>query len=541
MPEPQSQPYLTRPKTPTGTRKRAASDALGQEPLQKRLDQNRPVSPPLATRQGRYVKNTPLDQTPSALPPVAEQQPTDGTAAANGQQAPATEAPSTSASETSTATTTPAPPPAIRHQDVPPLQTWDNVSAEHGKALITAKQIIADVRTQLRFRSANQEWNFARSEGQRDEVTKRVQFLYQCASFYVQDELRRYIARHEPAQRAAWVDSRLATYATQLEEKKEPQADSLKQEFRRALTAALGPAVSEASAAEASNVAVKSAMDDLRSQVMNRKPRLRALAAQAIEAGNCDQMAALTFMLARERFERDYLVQLVSVPGHIFCRVGKRHWRDEQFIVIDPWPREAYPILAGHHLGYRHVMTLQRSKPGLHACVSNDKQERYARFRESMRWAFAHYEANTWVHQKPSDWYWTGNSLHNCLYPTPADQSTIVTYYVNPATTEEEERAQAVYETMQSLLQAVDEQQTPTDDATLQALLREIEGQQAPAPDAALQALLQGMEAPSPRQVAAGHQPPANQPQRGEQQRGWFDGLGQLYPLGSPPYGFDNF
>lgn len=576
---PAPQPCFTRPEVRALGRKRRASAPLPGEhqgPGAPGVNGNRPGSvPPLqAARQGQYVhvRNTPPDRTLSALPTVTEQQATNGAAAADGQQAPATEAASTSASgQPSTATTIP-PPPAIRHQDVPPINTWDNVSAEHDRAIKTAAEIITYVQTRLRFGSANQAWNFARSEGLRDEVTKRVLFLYQRASFYLQDELRRYIARWEPAQRAAWIDARLATYAKQLEDRKEPLADSLKREFQRALTAALGPAANEASAAQASNEAVKSAMDDLRSEVMNSKPRLRALASLTIEAGNCDQMAAITFMLARERFPRDYLVQLIGVPGHVFCRVGKRHWRDDQFIVIDPWPRKAYPILAGHHLGYRHFMTLRRSKPALGAPISNDKQARYARFRESMRLAFADYETTMWAHQKPSDWYWTDDYLHHCLYPTPADQSTIVTYYVDPAATEEESRAQAVYETMQSMLQAVDAQQTPeaydplhaaqgpptpadwgtlqalllgsnweqaqAADRALQASLSEMEGRQPP-PDAALQALLQAMEGPPPR-AGTETQPRANSQPQGERQRAWFDGLEQLALFGSLPHGFDN-
>ncbi|TAM50344.1 MAG: hypothetical protein EPN57_21280 [Paraburkholderia sp.] len=439
---------------------------------------------------------------------VAEQQATDVAAAANAQQAPAAEAASTSAlGQTSTATATPTSPPAIRHQDVQPIYTYAPVSAEHDRAMGIANEIISDVKRALRFGSANQAWNVSYSQHQRDEVTKRVQFLYQRASLYLEEELRRYIARWEPAQRTAWVDARLAAYAQQFDDKREPQADSLKQAFQRALMAALEPTGSEASAAEASNKDVKSAMDDLRSQVMNDKPRLRAQAALTVEAGNCDQMAALTFMFARERYPSDYVVQLIGVPGHTFCRVGKRHWQDQYYVVIDPWPRTAYAILAGHHLGYGNKMSLYRSKPALGAPLTSQKQARYARFRDSMRFAFSDYETKTWASLNPSDWYWTGDRFHNCLYPTPADQSTIVTYPVDQAVTQEEERAQAVYEALQAVPQAVD-----------------------------------GQQAPAGQQPAAEQPPPAaNQQPVGEQQQAWFDGLGQLYRFGSPPYGFDDF
>jgi hypothetical protein len=441
-------------------RKRPASAPPGSDPPRKLgapgVNGNRPgsVPPQRARSQGRYASNVSPGRTPPQLPAVAEQQAAVGATAANPQRAPA-EAASTSASG-QTSTTTPAPPPAIRHQPGVAQSTWDYVSAEHIGAMKIAKEIISDVRKELSFGSANQAWNFAGSDVRRDEATQRVLFLYQYASLYLRDELQRYIGQWQPARRAAWVDASLAAHAKQLEDKNEPAADSLKQEFRRALTAALDAAGNEAGGAHAPNEAVKSAMDDLRSEVMREKPRLRAVAAQAVKAGNCDQMADLTFMRAREKFKPDYLVQLIGVPGHTFCRVGKRHWQDQDFIVIDPWPLTPYPILAGHHLGYRHMMTLWRSKPGLGVPISDEKQARYGAFRDSIRRAFTDYATNTWARLNPSEWYWRDDYFHNCLYPTPADQSRVVTYYEHPAYTQEEQRAQAVHETLEAVLQAVD-------------------------------------------------------------------------------------
>jgi hypothetical protein len=215
------------------------------------------------------------------------------------------------------------------------------IENDYTQAFITANRIIADTRTFLKYGSSNQRWNDATPDRMK-EATKRVRFIEECSAFYLPEaELNDF----------GWSPRNTSRDAKQL-------------------AAAIRGVDSDDANARAQTA-------ELARQVLLRKPGLRARLAIAVQAGNNDQMADIAYWLARDRFSPDYTVQLAQMPGHKFCIVGKQEWPPDDWWVIDPWPRDTYPVQMKHHLGSGDT-TVILSKPGKGGQPSTDEARRKA-------------------------------------------------------------------------------------------------------------------------------------------------------------------
>jgi hypothetical protein len=215
------------------------------------------------------------------------------------------------------------------------------IDNDYTQAFIIANRIIADTQRFLNYGSSNQRWNDATPDRMK-EATKRVRFLEECSASYLPEaELNDF----------GWSPRNTSGEAKQL-------------------AAAIRGVDSEDASARAQTA-------ELARQVLLRKPGLRARLAIAVQAGNDDQMAEVAYWLARDRFSPDYTVELAQMPGHKFCLVGKEEWPRDDWWVIDPWPRDTYPVQLQHHLGSGDT-TVILSKPGKGGQPSTDQARRKA-------------------------------------------------------------------------------------------------------------------------------------------------------------------
>jgi len=332
------------------------------------------------------------------------------------------------ASNASTESKPEPPPPPIWHaegQPPPAAEYW--IYPEYEEALDIGNKIIREVKRRLPFGSSNQRWNFGcdvDTPAPGLSSLPRMVFHVDYAHLHLpEDELRRYVNECSEDKRRDRIQRAVDKYFKDASE--QDKTDAAKSELTRGIESALGDPNSTA----LEMPQVKSALDVLKHQAWYVKPRLRAHAALALQAGLCDQMMALSYMLARERFGPEYLVQLGGIPGHAFCRVGKPHWPEQYWVAIDPWPSKAYALLVEHHLSFGKKYTIYFNKSGKGHPPSSEQEARYARLRGAIGVAYSEF-MKRWHYRKP-DLSWSG--MHNCLYPTPPGSSSMWRYPVYPS------------------------------------------------------------------------------------------------------------
>ena len=376
---------------------------------------SRPLSPPSLDRSAPAVLDT--QHAPSG-------------------QSPASSSTTASTSNASSESKTEPPPPPIWHAEGPPppaAEYW--IYPEYAEALDTGNKIIREVRRRLPFGSSNQRWNFgcdADTPAPGLSAFPASCFLVDHGHLHLpEDELRRYVNECSEDERRDRIQRAVDKYFKNAAEQDE--TDAAKSELKRGIESALGDPNSTA----LEMPQVRSALDVLKHQAWYIKPRLRAHAALAVQAGLCDQMMAVSYMLARERFGPEYLVQLGGISGHAFCRVGKPHWPEQYWVAIDPWPSKAYALLIEHHLSFGKKYTVYFNKPGKGHPASPEQEARYARLRGAIEVAYSEFK-KSWHYGKP-DLSWSG--MHNCLYPTPPGTSYMWRYPVYAASHDSTELA----------------------------------------------------------------------------------------------------
>lgn len=280
----------------------------------------------------------------------------------------------------------------------------DGIRSDYARAFVVATDIIAYVRNQLHHGSANQRWNQQgsgqphndelanRSAEPINEALMRTQFIdHHSGRCLPENELSRF----------AW------SQIHSTEDRRE-----LARRIAQAFMWSNSPEPGDAQHANAQAASTRPDFAALGQEMLRYKPRLIAHTAYAVAAGNDDHMAAFAYTDARHRLNSSYVVQLMQMPDHTFCRIGMPAWPEAHWWVIDPWPRDAYPVRFEHHLGYGKSQVLA-SKPGKGAPCSDEKLQRYRALRRSMAHRL----------QEFREWTWPGINartrvMHNCLYPT---------------------------------------------------------------------------------------------------------------------------
>lgn len=289
------------------------------------------------------------------------------------------------------------------------------VQSEYARAYVLATDTIRYVREALCYGSANQKWNHKPSarlpSGEHANRSQPVNQALMRTQF-----VDRYSGRYLPEREMA----RFVWLRTHRSEDQRDLALRIQQVFRGAES----PDSGDAQPAGAQRADSGPELAALAQEMLQYKPRLHAYTAFAVRAGNDNHMAALAYTDARYRFDPTYTIQLMQMPGHRFCRIGMPAWPEKHWWVIDPWPRNAYPVRFHHHLGYGTAQVLV-SKPGKGTPASDQKQRRYEAFCKSMSDGLRDFKENTW----PSIEAQT-QTIHNCLYPTKAPFNRIYTVLV---------------------------------------------------------------------------------------------------------------
>lgn len=148
---------------------------------------------------------------------------------------------------------------------------------------------------------------------------------------------------------------------------------------------------------------------------LGSKPRRQALIAAAAQAGNCDQMATVAYTRARIKLGPEYLAQIVTIPGHTFCRIGKGHWPDEKCVVVDPWPKYAYAVIGKDHFSHGQPIARWSTNPGKGSAPAAGKSDRYAALVRHAKESWRSFRASTIPNPEPGADY----TRFNVLYPTP--------------------------------------------------------------------------------------------------------------------------
>lgn len=290
---------------------------------------------------------------------------------------------------------------AIWHADVElPTAVRDLASAyaegidnDYTQAYITANQIIWDTRAFLKYGSSNQRWNGEKADRMK-EATKRVAFLEDCSATYLPEvEVDRFA--WSPRNKSG--EAGELAFAIRSADADEPQAETIERAR----------------------------------QVLLRKPRLRARLAIAVQAGDDNHMAEVAYWLARERFGADHTVQLAEMPGHMFCLVGKDEWPRDDWWVIDPWPRDAYPVQLKHHLSGGNISVIV-GKPGKHGRPPTEQSMRKAKEEEVRRDRIRAAMTRGLEAFQPDPAPKTGQQrvMHNSLYPTREPTRQIYTVLI---------------------------------------------------------------------------------------------------------------
>lgn len=280
----------------------------------------------------------------------------------------------------------------------------EGLRSEQSRAFVVAADIIAYVRQQLHHGSANQRWNQRGSgQPQNDELAN--------GSTAPIDEalMRTHFIDHYVG--GCLPDSEFVRFAFSETHATEDRRDLA----RRIAHALLGedshqPGDAQRTSAQAANARPDFAA--LGQELLHYKPRLRAHAAFAVAAGNDDHMAAVAYTEARRRLDSRYVVQLMQMPGHTYCRIGMPAWPQAHWWVIDPWPRDANPVRFEHHLGCDNSQVVL-SKPAKGMPCTAEKGERYREWCELVAHRLTEFQA----------FMWPGidipmQATHHCLYPT---------------------------------------------------------------------------------------------------------------------------
>jgi hypothetical protein len=302
-----------------------------------------------------------------------------------------------------TTPTAPSTPAAIWHADVELPNAICNLSSayapgidnDYTRAYITAHRIIQDTRALLRYGSSNQRWNREKPDRMKD-ATKRVRFLEDdSASYLPESELFRFSAS--------------------------PRNDSAEAQQ-------LAAAIREISA---DDPAAQTRKIELARQLLLLKPRLRARLAVAVQAGDDNHMAEVAYWLARKRFDGDHTIQLAQMRGHTFCVVGKKEWPRDDWWVIDPWPRDPYPVQSKHHLSGGNADVIV-SKPGKFGRTPSLEAERKAVEEEARREEIRAAMTRGLDASQPGPMANIGPQrvMHNCLYPTQDPTRQIYTVLI---------------------------------------------------------------------------------------------------------------
>lgn len=296
----------------------------------------------------------------------------------------------------------------LRQPDVPLAPRYERISRKHEEARVVAADIIREVQAKLKYGSNNQEWNFARSDSageperarrsqkRWDETSMRLDFLREPPAGHLSDDEMR---RFADADHGEW-----------------PYRMNLAAKIQRLLPSEPneGSAGSQLAADDLKE------LNALRQEVLCGKPRLIAYAALGAEVGNCGEIARVCYMLARQRFGQEYNVYFAktAIPEHVFCVVGMNDWPLREWWVIDPWPRDAYPVLAKHYFADENIR-LEEGKRGKGVPHSPEKEMRYARLRDDVARRFEEYRqsesSNSANHESLAE---ALPELYNCLYPT---------------------------------------------------------------------------------------------------------------------------
>jgi hypothetical protein len=154
---------------------------------------------------------------------------------------------------------------------------------------------------------------------------------------------------------------------------------------------------------------------DFRPEDYISRPRRHALVAAVTKSGNCDQMAAFAYTLARKKLSPQYSAQIVQMPGHTFCRIGKVDWQDDQYIVIDSWPKHAYAVLGNDHFSHGQMLTTIRSKLCKGGPLGEKKADQYASFVDRAKKAL---NSLLWISHPGLGETYQGQR-YTPLYPTP--------------------------------------------------------------------------------------------------------------------------
>lgn len=292
----------------------------------------------------------------------------------------------------------------------------DGVQSDYARAYVIAADIVDYVREQLSYGSANQKWNDKNAETSQNERQANPSSAPIHEALMRTQFIDHYSGRYLP-------ESKMRRFALSQTHRSEEQRD-LARRIRHAFMWSETPEPDDAPQAGAQRADTHSDFVALAQEVLQYKPRLLAQTAYVVRAGNDNHMAALAYTGARYRFDSSYVVQLMQMPGHTFCRIGMPAWPEERWWVIDPWPRDAYPVRFEHHLGYG-CSELLVSKPGKGAPDSDEKEQRYAALNSLMAEGLRDFREKTWPDvKKPT------LTMHNCLYPTKDSISWLYTVLV---------------------------------------------------------------------------------------------------------------
>ncbi len=97
------------------------------------------------------------------------------------------------------------------------------------------------------------------------------------------------------------------------------------------------------------------------------KPQYVAGATMTFGSGNCQDMAAVVYLLLRERFDNNYIVDYGCSPAnkHSFCLIWPKNQKDaEHTVVVDAWPKYAQALLWKHHFCFQSQYVSYVQKPG---------------------------------------------------------------------------------------------------------------------------------------------------------------------------------
>lgn len=315
----------------------------------------------------------------------------------------------------------------IHDEEAPGTDEYHAPSPEQSEMLHIGNDIIDEIKIMLRYGSQNQ-------KGRHVESIPRMDFsrdLHIYIRDYIDTDVRSLIAAQDHQKVKESLDCHILNYTSMVPLVFEGQVISqrtarilLPPEIHQLLDKYLAgqqikPHDEEIYTTKYAKECLQKFLDVARKKWLNKKITLAVLAAQVVEAGNCGEMTALAYRLARQRFSDEYLVEIVRMSvDHMYCRVGKKAWPYEEWVVIDPWPKHAYAVLGKHHFSHgRETEDVSRQKKGKRGAPPNAKQDKYPAFAQEVQQALQAF-MQTWSSTQQSQPE-REHLLNNCLYPTP--------------------------------------------------------------------------------------------------------------------------